>query len=60
MNNALIVIAISLGLLCLMLVAMVISQGEIIASYRDEITELEREIRRCYQHIKDLQGGGGS
>ena len=60
MNNALIVIAISLGLLCLMLVAMVVSQGEIIASYRDEITELEREIRRCYQHIKDLQGGGGS
>lgn len=60
MNNALIVIAISLGLLCLMLVAVVVSQGEIIASYRDEITELEREIRRCYQHIKDLQGGGGS
>lgn len=60
MNNALIVKAISLGLLCLMLVAMVVSQGEIIASYRDEITELEREIRRCYQHIKDLQGGGGS
>lgn len=60
MNSALIVIAISLGLLCLMLVAVVVSQGEIIASYRDEITELEREIRRCYQHIKDLQGGGGS